>query len=121
MKTLDIYKGKDALVEILSTKDENGIVQNFEKLVEKNEDASTEKHVPFIEEKENGYLVRVGKEVAHPMILEHYIEFIEIVVDDYLYRKYLKPGEVPEAFFQVPKGNIVKVREYCNIHGLWKS
>lgn len=121
MKKLDIYKGENSLVEVLSVKDENEVILNFEKLEEKSEDASTEKHVPYLEEKENGYLVKVGKEAKHPMTPEHWIEFIEIVVDDYLYRKYLKPGDEPEAFFNVPKGKVIKVREYCNIHGLWKS
>lgn len=68
------------------------------------EDASTEKHVPYVEEQEKGYLVKVGKETAHPMQEAHYIQFIEIVVDDNkLYRKYLNPGEAPEAFFAVEK------------------
>ena len=60
----------------------------LEVLVAKNEDATTEKHVPYIEEKENGYLVKVGKETKHPMLEKHYIQFIEIIVDgDKLYRK----------------------------------
>ena len=54
------------------------------------------------------------------MLDAHYIQFIEIEVDgDMLYRKHLKPGEEPEAFFQVPKGKTVVAREYCNLHGLW--
>jgi superoxide reductase len=32
----------------------------------------------------------------------------------------LAPGGVPEATFQV-KGEKVTAREYCNLHGLWKS
>ena len=94
----------------------------FEKLEEHTEDAAREKHVPYIEEKENGYLVKVGKETAHPMLENHYITMIEIIVDgDKLYRKYLKAGDAPEAFFEVPKGETVKAREYCNLHGLWVS
>lgn len=96
--------------------------EGFELIVPKVEDAATEKHVPYIEEKENGYLVKVGKEAKHPMLEAHYIEFIEIEVDgEFLYRKYLKPGSEPEAFFEVPKGKEVVAREYCNIHSLWSS
>lgn len=93
----------------------------LEVLVAKNEDATTEKHVPYIEEKENGYLVKVGKETKHPMLEKHYIQFIEIIVDgDKLYRKYLNPGDEPEVFFEVPKGTKVEAKEFCNLHGLWE-
>ncbi len=96
--------------------------ENLEIVVPRVEDATTEKHVPYIEEKENGYLVKVGKEAKHPMAEAHYIEFIELEVDgEYLYRKYLKPEAEPEVFFEVPKGKEVVAREYCNIHGLWSS
>lgn len=95
-------------------------IPGIQKLEVQTQDASTEKHVPYIEEKENGYLVKVGKEVAHPMTEAHYIQFIEILVDDtYLYRKYLKPTDAPEAFFEVPKGTKVVAKEYCNLHGVW--
>ncbi|WP_410207527.1 desulfoferrodoxin family protein [Fusobacterium sp.] len=87
----------------------------------KTQDAATEKHVPYVEEKADGYLVKVGKDAKHPMLEAHYIQFIEIEVDgDMLYRKYLKPGEEPEAYFRVPKGKNVVAREYCNLHGLWE-
>lgn len=70
-------------------------IPGIEKLEVKTEDASTEKHVPYVEEQEKGYLVKVGKETAHPMQEAHYIQFIEIVVDDNkLYRKYLNPGRL---------------------------
>ena len=88
-------------------------------LEEKTADTSEEKHVPYIEELENGYLVRVGENALHPMEEKHYIEWIEIEVDGVSHRKYLKPGDKPEAVFEISKGKIVKAREYCNIHGLW--
>lgn len=96
--------------------------QKFEKLEEKTADSTVEKHVPFIEEHNDGYVVKIGKETAHPMTAEHYIQFIEIIIDgDRLYRKYLKPGDEPMACFKVEKGKEVVAREHCNIHGLWKS
>ncbi len=94
----------------------------FFEIEAKTQDAATEKHVPYVEERENGYLVKVGKEAKHPMLEAHYIEFIELIIDgDKLYRKYLNPGDEPEAFFEIAKGKDVVAREYCNIHGLWKN
>ena len=83
-------------------------------------EASTEKHIPIIEKIEGGYLVKVGS-VAHPMLPEHYIEFIEIMTSDgKIGRKYLKPGDAPQATFTC-KGEILYAREYCNLHGLWAT
>ena len=108
----EFFKCKDCdmVFEVVSEGKGCSVAGNdmVEKLEAKTQDASTEKHVPYVEEKENGYLVKVGKDAKHPMLEAHYIEFIEIIVDgDKLYRKYLKPGEEPEAFFEVPKGNKV--------------
>lgn len=122
MKIKEIYKVKNSKV-ILEVLSEDEALKNIEleKLIEQTEDATKEKHVPYVEEKEDGYLIKVGKEMEHPMLEAHYIEFIELQIDEYLYRKYLKAGEKPEAYFKVPKGKNVVAREYCNIHGLWRS
>ena len=81
-------------------------------------DAAHEKHVPVFEKVAEGWLVKIGS-VPHPMIAEHYIELIEVFTDDgKIGRKYLKPGDKPEAVFHT-KANITMAREYCNIHGLW--
>lgn len=93
--------------------------QPMELLAEKMEDVGLEKHVPVIEKTEIGYLVKVGS-IPHPMEEKHYIEWIELVADGKSCRKFLKPGEKPEAFFEI-KAEKVSAREYCNIHGLWKS
>ncbi|MDR1940912.1 MAG: desulfoferrodoxin [Endomicrobium sp.] len=83
-------------------------------------DGAKEKHIPVIEKTENGYLVKIGS-VPHPMLPEHYIELIEIMTDDgKVGRKYLNPGDKPEATFTC-KASIVYAREYCNIHGLWST
>ena len=90
------------------------------KLMEENTvDAAKEKHVPVIEKTDRGVKVKVG-EVAHPMEEKHYIEWVQILYDDKSCRKFLKPGDVPEAEFEV-KADRVTAREYCNIHGLWKA
>ena len=82
------------------------------------EEAGKEKHVPVIEETENGIKVKVGS-IPHPMEENHYIQWIEVIVGDKVYRKFLKPGEKPEAEFKV-KGENIKARAYCNLHGLWR-
>ena len=84
-------------------------------------DTSTEKHVPFIKREDNKYIVKVGENTAHPMEEKHYIEWIELNVDGNVYKKYLKPGDAPEAIFEVPEGRNVFAREYCTLHGLWEK
>ena len=88
-------------------------------LVEKLVDVGNEKHVPVIEKTANGVKVKVGS-IPHPMEEKHYIEWIELMADDNVYRKYLKPGDKPEAEFCITAKKL-SAREYCNIHGLWKS
>ena len=82
-------------------------------------DAAKEKHVPVIEKTAAGIKVKVGS-VAHPMEEKHYIEWIEVIADGKAYRKFLNPGEAPEATFEL-KAEKVTAREYCNLHGLWKA
>jgi len=88
-------------------------------LKENTTDGALEKHVPVIEKTPDGIRVKVGS-VAHPMIDTHYIEWIEILADNEIHRKYLNPNEVPEAEFKVDASNII-AREYCNLHGLWRA
>jgi superoxide reductase len=85
------------------------------KLQKENEvDASQEKHVPVID----GKKVKVGS-IAHPMIAEHYIEWIEATSETgEIAKVFLKPNSKPEAKFSFKP---VSVRAYCNLHGLWKS
>jgi superoxide reductase len=82
-------------------------------------DAATEKHVPVIEEADGGIRVVVGS-VAHPMGDDHYIEWIDVLVDGKSYRQFLNPNDAPEAFLPISGANI-SARAYCNLHGLWKS
>ncbi len=83
------------------------------------EDAAQEKHVPVIEKTETGIKVKVG-EADHPMDDNHYIEWIEVLAEGKVYRKNLKPGDGPVAEFAI-NSDFFEVREYCNIHGLWKA
>jgi len=82
-------------------------------------DAAKEKHVPVVEKTAEGVKVKVGS-VEHPMEEKHYIEWIEIIDGEAVSRRFLKPGEKPEASFGAATGDVT-ARSYCNIHGLWKS
>ncbi len=93
--------------------------QEMSLLDENTRDASKEKHVPVIEYKDGGTLVRVGS-LPHPMEEKHYIEWIEAISGNTVIRKMLKPGDQPEAFFKCALEN-ASVRELCNLHGLWKA
>ena len=88
-------------------------------LTENTEDAAVEKHVPVIEAVGGGFTVRVGS-VAHPMTGDHFIEWIELIVGDTVYRQHLNPGDAPEATFALDATSVV-ARAYCNLHGHWKA
>lgn len=88
-------------------------------LAENSTDAAQEKHVPVLEKVDNGFMVKIGS-VAHPMDDSHYIEFIELVSANAVYRQDLKPGDKPEAFFAT-SADQVSARAYCNLHGLWRG
>jgi superoxide reductase len=93
--------------------------QPMKLFVENTVDAAREKHVPVIEKTANGFKVKVGS-VTHPMEEKHYIEWVELIAGDQVYRQFLAPGQAPEAEFCV-KADQVVAREYCNMHGLWKA
>ncbi|MFH1007890.1 MAG: desulfoferrodoxin [Candidatus Latescibacterota bacterium] len=88
-------------------------------VVENTVDAAREKHVPVIEKTADGVHVRVGS-VAHPMEEKHYIEWIEVVADGKTCRRFLNPGQAPEASLGGKSGKVT-ARAYCNLHGLWKE
>ena len=88
-------------------------------------DEGSEKHVPVVEYGEkNGQKIikiKVG-EIEHPMTNEHFIRFIEAISNDEVYvkRKMLSPNEKPILEFKCNCDTML-VREYCNIHGLWRK
>ncbi|MCG8471412.1 MAG: desulfoferrodoxin [Desulfobacterales bacterium] len=93
--------------------------QEMDYLTENTVDAAVEKHVPVIEKIDGGFRVTVG-EVAHPMLDAHWIQWIELLAGDKVYRQYLNPGDEPVAEFYID-ADAVTAREYCNLHGLWKK
>jgi superoxide reductase len=123
-KRLEIYKCEVCgnIVEVVHTGAGELVCcgQPMTRLTENSVDAAKEKHVPVGEKTADGMTVKVGS-VPHPMEEKHYIEWIEIIdTQGKAYRKFLKPGDTPEAAFCVPEGAYT-LREYCNLHGLWKG
>ena len=95
--------------------------QKMEELIPGTVDAAVEKHVPVVAVNGNEVTVKVG-EVAHPMLEEHYIEWIALECEKGNQRKELKPGQAPEAKFVLTEDDkVVAAYAYCNRHGLWKS
>lgn len=93
--------------------------EDMELLAEKTSDVGKEKHVPVIEKTAKGIKVKIGS-IPHPMEAAHYIEWVEILFEGKVDRKYLKPGDAPEAEFNVQPAKVI-ARAYCNVHGLWKG
>lgn len=95
--------------------------KEMQPLVANSMDASLEKHVPVIIEKDGKVLVRIGA-TPHPMSEEHHIEWIYLHTDQGIQRKGLRPGMAPEALFSILNNEIVfAAYAYCNLHGLWKK
>ena len=91
----------------------------MKKLIPNTTDGATEKHVPAAARAGGKIAVDIGS-VPHPMLPEHYIEWIAVVTDTSYQRIPLKPGDAPRAVFFEYAGP-ADVYEYCNLHGLWKS
>ena len=82
-------------------------------------DASVEKHVPVLAEKDGWYMVYVGT-AAHPMTEEHYIEWVLAEYENRFEVLRLKPGEEPKVMLSSEE-KPVAVYAYCNLHGLWRN
>ena len=82
-------------------------------------DGALEKHVPAVTIEGNTVKVQIG-EVIHPMLPEHYIQFIALETKNGVQIKNLKAGDEPKVEFVLADGDeAVAVYEYCNLHGLW--
>lgn len=95
--------------------------QNMTELRPGTTDAALEKHVPVCRAENNLVTVTVGS-VEHPMLPEHFIEWILLQTKQGSQSKFLKPGDQPTACFALCEGDEVEaVYAYCNLHSLWKS
>jgi superoxide reductase len=119
---LQVYKCADCgnVVEVLNAGNGSFVCcgKPMVHLAPKSADQGKEKHVPVIEKFNGGFKVKIGS-IPHPMEEKHFIEWIEVITDGKVYRQSLKPGQAPEAVFNLAAEN-VSARESCNLHGLWE-
>ncbi len=95
--------------------------KRMEKLVPNTSDGAHEKHVPVVNQVGRNVTISVGS-APHPMLEEHYIEWVTLVTDKGIYTHYLQPSDSPETNFTLqPEETLEKVFAYCNIHGLWQN
>jgi len=95
--------------------------EKMKELVPNTVDAAKEKHIPVVTVEGNKVVVNVGS-IPHPMLPEHYIEWISLQTKQGNQRKSLQPGDKPEICFSIcDQDEVEAVYAYCNIHGLWKS
>ncbi len=93
----------------------------MQEIKENSVEAAVEKHIPVYEVKDGVVYVEVGS-TLHPMLDNHYIEWILLKTKNGNQRVQLKPGDEPKAKFALLKGDeVVEVLAYCNLHGLWKK
>lgn len=121
---LKFYKCTTCGNEILMVKDSgvNPICcgKPMQELIANTIDAAKEKHVPVISYKDKDIVVDVGS-VKHPMLKEHYIEWIALETDKGVKIQYLKPDDKPTACFCLTcNEKFIAAYAYCNLHGLWK-
>ncbi len=89
----------------------------MDQLEELTAEMKNEKHVPVVEKTDGGYKVTVGS-TPHPMVDAHWIQWIELQTPTQSLFAFLNPGDEPCAVFKTDE-EVVTVREYCNLHGLW--
>lgn len=81
--------------------------------------ASPEVHVPIVEQKWGTVHVKVGAR-PHPMIPEHYIQWVALETKEGIQLKYLSPGDPPEAVFTLTEEDqVIHAYAFCNLHLLW--
>ncbi len=95
--------------------------QKMKEIIPGTTEAAAEKHIPVYEVKDNKVYVTVGS-TEHPMLPEHYIEWVSLQTTAGNQRKALKPGDEPKVCFALCEGEQVEaVYAYCNLHSLWKA
>lgn len=92
--------------------------QAMKKLIANTTEAVQEKHVPIKTKAEGKLKVAIGA-TLHPMLPEHYIEWIVLAAGGRLTIQFLQPGDEPKAEFCEAASGVVY--EYCNLHGLWQT
>ena len=123
MEKLKFYKCSVCGNIAIKLVDKNTQLKCCEKFMEElkanNVDAATEKHIPYVTIENNVATAVVG-EIKHPMLTEHYINFIVFHTTKGYFVKTLKPNDEPTAQYVLNDNEkLLAVYEYCNLHGLW--
>ena len=110
------------LVEMVNDAGVNPVCcgQKMQELVPNTVEASGEKHLPFVTVEDGAINVNVGS-VNHPMVPEHYIEWVYVQTENGGQRRALKPGDDPNVSFCLGDDKAIAVYAYCNLHGLWMT
>ena len=122
MKDLKVYRCPSCGKMVISLKDSESptiCCGQPMQLLTANTTGAREKHVPVVTREGNTVSVNVGS-VDHPMISEHYIEWIALQTEKGFRIVYLEPGQAPKADFLADE-QVKAVYAYCNLHGLWKT
>ena len=95
--------------------------EKMEELIPNTVDASNEKHVPVVTKISDCKIkVEVGS-VPHPMLPEHFIQWVYVQTENGGQRRSLNPGDAPAVTFCLGDEKAVAVYAYCNLHGLWMT
>ena len=94
--------------------------ENMHELIPNTVDASGEKHLPVAVVEGGRVKVNVGS-VDHPMIPEHFIQWIYLQTEQGSQLKRLQPDQEPNVSFLLGEDKAVAVYAYCNLHGLWMA
>ena len=95
--------------------------QKMKEIIPGSVEASVEKHLPVVKVEGNLVTAVVGS-VEHPMVEEHFIQWLALETENGSQLKRLVPGEKPQAVFALAEGEKpLAVYEWCNLHGLWKT
>jgi len=94
--------------------------QKMTELIPGTVEASAEKHIPAVTLEGSTLKVNVGS-IDHPMLDEHFIEWVYVETEAGGQRKTLKPGDAPSLSFELGNDKAIAVYAYCNLHGLWKA
>ena len=94
--------------------------EKMEALAPNTVEASSEKHLPVVTVENDTVHVNIGS-ADHPMLPEHFIEWVYVQTENGGQRKALKPGDAPNVSFRLCDDKPVAVYAYCNLHGLWMT
>jgi len=121
MRGLQVYRCLvcDSVVEVL---DSCGVElvccgPPMELLPEQAAPVGRDQHAVRVRKTARGLHVVVGNPL-HPSEAEDRIAWIETLADGCCFRRFLAPGQRPEAMFNTAANNFT-VRYYCIRHGLW--